>query len=52
MPDDIVIKQIPPDDWSWVPPAAKTLEEAYLMGANPPRQMTQEELEKIYPREA
>ncbi len=50
MPDDdeIIITYIAPVDLSWIPPAARSLEEAYRMGAQPPRMMTREEFERKY----
>jgi hypothetical protein len=45
-----VVKYIPPSEWDWLPPQAKTLQEAFDMSRKPPVRMTRDELERIYPK--
>ena len=49
MDDKIKVKYVEPTDWSWVPPVARTLDEAFRMASQPPKQITRAELEALFP---
>lgn len=47
---EIYIIHIEPREYDWLPPDARTLEDAYLMGSRPPRLISRKEFEKLYPK--